>query len=84
MPGIEWDAIGSTGRSPHKFGAAIGLIGNAVKFVTNGMKVTEYRPDDSEREIDIDARYPVKDRTINQLDGVRIQTSEVRSRSATS
>jgi len=52
------------------------MVGNAVKFVTNGMKITDYRPDDSDDEIDIVARYPYNDRTINQLDEIRLQTSE--------
>ena len=75
VPGIEWELSVDRAQAA-KFGADITLIGNAVKFVTNGMKVTEYRPDDSDKEIDIVARYPVTDRTINQLDEVRIQTSE--------
>ena len=75
VPGIEWELSVDRAQAA-KFGADITLIGNAVKFVTNGMKVTEYRPDDSDKEIDIVARYPVTDRTINQLDEIRVQTSK--------
>ena len=75
VPGIEWE-ISVDRAQAAKFGADITLIGNAVKFVTNGMKVTEYRPDDSDKEIDIVARYPIADRTIEQLDKIRVQTSE--------
>lgn len=75
VPGIEWELAVDRAQAA-KFGADVTLIGNAVKFVTNGMKVSEYRPDDSDEEIDIVARYPIDDRTINQLDEIRIQTPE--------
>ena len=75
VPGIEWE-IGVDRAEAAKFGADVSMIGNAVKFVTNGMKVTDYRPNDSDDEIDIVARYPVGDRTIDQLDEIRLQTAE--------
>ncbi len=75
VPGIEWEIAVDRAQAA-KFGADVQLIGNAIKFVTNGMKVTDYRPDDSDEEIDIVARYPIADRTIDQLDEIRIQTSE--------
>ena len=75
VPGIEWEIAVDRAQAA-KFGADITLIGNAIKLVTNGMKVTDYRPDDSDEEIDIIARYPIADRTIDQLDEIRIQTSQ--------
>jgi multidrug efflux pump len=75
LPGIEWE-INVDRAEAAKFGADVTMVGNAVKFVTNGMKITDYRPDDSDEEIDIVARYPYKDRTINQLDEIRLQTPE--------
>ncbi|MBO6783311.1 MAG: efflux RND transporter permease subunit [Alphaproteobacteria bacterium] len=75
IPGIEWE-IAVDRAEAAKFGADVSMIGNAVKFVTNGMKVTDYRPNDSDDEIDIVARYPEGDRTIDQLDEIRLQTSE--------
>lgn len=75
LPGIEWE-IEVDRAEAAKYGADVAMIGNAIKFVTNGMKVTDYRPDDSDEEIDIVARYPVNDRTIAQLDDIRLQTSE--------
>jgi len=75
LPGIEWE-INVDRAEAAKFGADVTMVGNAVKFVTNGMKITDFRPDDSDEEIDIVARYPYNDRTINQLDEIRLQTSE--------
>ncbi|MGY8955999.1 MAG: efflux RND transporter permease subunit [Alphaproteobacteria bacterium] len=73
LPGIEWE-IAVDRAEAAKFGADVAMIGNAIKFVTNGMKVTDYRPDDSDDEIDIVARYPSENRTIDQLDEIRLQT----------
>ena len=75
LPGIEWEIIVDRAEAA-KFGADVTMVGNAVKFVTNGMKITDYRPDDSDEEIDIVARYPYDDRTIDQLDEIRLQTTE--------
>lgn len=75
LPGIEWE-ISVDRAEAAKFGADVIMVGNAVKFVTNGMKITDYRPDDSDDEIDIVARYPYNDRTIDQLDEIRLQTAE--------
>jgi len=75
LPGIEW-AINVERAEAAKFGADITTVGNAIKFVTKGMKIADYRPDDSDDEIDIVARYPYDDRTIDQLDKIRLQTAE--------
>src|SRR3546814_20132945 len=44
-------------------------------MITNGMKIGEYRPDDSSEEIDIVVRLPVQYRTVGQLDDIRLQTT---------
>ena len=74
MPGIEWELIVDRAQAA-KFGASIDTIGSAVKLVTKGLDVTQYRPDDADEEIDITARFPLDRRTIDQLDQLRIQTS---------
>jgi len=73
LPGIEWEL--ATDRSQAaKFGANIDLIGRAVQLVSTGIKLSDYRPDDSDDEIDIRARYPMSYRTIDQLDTIRVTT----------
>lgn len=74
MPGIEWEL--SVDRSEAaKFGADVALIGNAIKLATNGLRVTDYRPDDSDEEIEVSARLPIGNRTTDQLDRIRVVTS---------
>ena len=73
IPGIEWQI--SVDRSQAaKFDADVSLIGNYVRMVTNGMELGEYRPDDSDDEIDIVVRLPQAYRSLNQLDQIRVQT----------
>jgi multidrug efflux pump len=74
IPGIEWELVVDRAQAA-KFGADISLIGSYVRMVTNGMKLGEYRPDDSSEEIDIVVRLPERYRTIAQLDLIRMQTS---------
>jgi len=57
-----------------RFGADILLVGNMIQLVTNGIKVGEYRPDDAEDEIDIRVRYPYDNRSLEQIDELRIPT----------
>jgi multidrug efflux pump len=45
-----------------------------VQLVTNGIKIGEYRPDDTDDEIDIRVRYPESSRSLSQIDELRIPT----------
>jgi len=74
LPGIEWQ-IKVDRAEAARFGADITLVGAMVQLVTNGIKIGEYRPDDSDDEIDIRVRYPSDSRNLAQLDDLRIPTS---------
>lgn len=74
IPGIEWELkVDRTQAS--KFGVDLSSVGDYVRMVTNGLEISEYRPNDSDDEIDIVARHPVETRTLSQLDNVRIETA---------
>ncbi len=75
VPGIEWRLSVDRAQAA-KFGADIGAVGNMVKLVTNGLKVTSYRPDDADDEVDIVVRYPDAYRTAEQLDRLRVTTDK--------
>ena len=74
VPGIEWRLTVDRAQAA-KFGADISLIGNYVQLVTKGMKITDYRPDDSDEEIDVVVRYPEVYRSIEQLDYIQMETA---------
>jgi len=71
LPGIEWQ-IKVDRAEAARFGADISLVGAMVQLVTNGIKIGEYRPDDSDDEIDIRVRYPEESRSLSQIDELRI------------
>jgi len=73
LPGIEWQ-IEVDRAEAARFGADVTLVGNMIQLVTNGIKVGEYRPDDADDEIDIRVRYPYDERTLGQMDDLRLPT----------
>ncbi|BBK37080.1 acriflavin resistance protein [Allostella sp. ATCC 35155] len=74
LPGVEWQILVDRAQAA-KFGADVQSVGSSIRLVTNGLKFGEYRPDDSDDEIDIVARYPRDERGIAQLGLVRVQTN---------
>ena len=72
-PGIEWE-INVDRKQASKFGVNIGSIGNVIKLATNGLKLGEYRPDDSNDSIPLYLRYPNEGRTLDTIENLRIST----------
>jgi multidrug efflux pump len=75
IPGIEWRLKVDRAQAA-KFGTDVALVGNYVQLVTKGLKITEYRPDDSDEEIDVVVRYPEAYRKLDQLQRIRILTDK--------
>ncbi len=75
LPGIEWQ-IRVDRAEAARFGADVSLVGAMVQLVTNGIKIGEYRPDDSDDEIDIRVRYPEESRSLAQIDELRIPSDQ--------
>jgi multidrug efflux pump len=73
LPGIDW-RIEVDKAEAAKYGASPSAVGTAVQLVTNGVKVTEYRPAESDKEVDILVRFPQDRRSLDQLDELRVQT----------
>lgn len=72
-PGIDW-AIDIDREDAARFGADALLVGNTVQFVTNGLKIGDYLPDDANEEVDILVRYPEEKRDIGRFDELRVKT----------
>ena len=73
-PGIEWE-INVNRKQAAKFGANISTIGNVIKLATNGIKLGEYRPDDSNDSIPLYLRYPSEGRTLDIIQNLRVNTA---------
>lgn len=73
MPGIEWK-LRVDRTEAARFGADVSTVGTVIQLVTNGIKVGEYRPDDADTEVDIRIRFPQDNRSLDQLNELRIPT----------
>ena len=75
VPGIEWQ-LRVDREEASRFGVDVSIVGSTIRLVTNGIKAGEYRPDDTDDEVDIRVRFPFSERSLGQLDRLRVTTSE--------
>src|SRR4051794_34625477 len=73
LPGIDWRLEVDKAEAA-KYGATPASVGAAVQLVTNGVKVTEYRPVETDKSVDVLVRYPEHRRSLDQLDQLQINT----------
>ena len=74
VPGIDW-TIDVDREQAARFGANIATVGSSIQLVTNGILIGDYRPDDADDEVDIRVRFPDDDRTLSQLDRLRVMSA---------
>jgi multidrug efflux pump len=74
VPGIEWEIVVDRAQAA-MLGASMAEIGSAIQLMTNGIFMGDYRPNDSEEEVDIRVRYPAEFRGLAQMDNIRISTT---------
>ncbi|MEJ2620542.1 MAG: efflux RND transporter permease subunit [Candidatus Thiodiazotropha sp.] len=75
LPGIDW-RLEVDRELAARYGANVSMLGSAVQMITNGIKVTEYRPDDTDDEVDIRVRFPFRERNLGQLDQLKVSTAK--------
>ncbi|MBE9558794.1 MAG: efflux RND transporter permease subunit [Proteobacteria bacterium] len=73
ISGIEW-VLQVDHEQAARFGADVAVIGWFVQMITKGLNISSYRPDNSDEELDIVIRFPEANRTLGQLDSIRIRT----------
>jgi multidrug efflux pump len=71
--GIDW-TIDIARDDAARYGADASLVGNTVQFVTNGLRIGNYLPDDTDDQVDILVRYPEDKRDIGKFDELRVKT----------
>ncbi|MBY6049028.1 efflux RND transporter permease subunit [Vannielia litorea] len=74
LPGVEWE-IRLDRSEAARFGADVALLGQAVRLLTQGITVADYRPDTSEEAVDIKVRFPAGDRSLAELESLRVPTN---------
>ena len=73
MPGIDW-RLEIDKAEAAKYGVGVGEVGLAVQLITNGVKITDYRPSNTDKPVDIILRFPEERRTLSEIDSLRIET----------
>lgn len=73
-PGLEWH-LKVNRADASRFGANIALLGNSVQFLTSGLKLGSYRPDDVDDELDIRVRFPASERSLDKIEQLRVKTA---------
>ena len=73
LPGVDWK-IDVNKAETAKYGSGVSAVGVALQLVTNGVWITEYRPSDNDKAVDIIVRFPQERRSLDQMDELRIQT----------
>ncbi|MDP1633040.1 MAG: efflux RND transporter permease subunit [Caulobacter sp.] len=74
-PGIEWNLTVDR-IAAGRYGVDVLSVGQAIQFVTNGILVGRFRPDDAEDELDIRVRFPPDARNMASFDRLKITTPQ--------
>ncbi|WP_192356448.1 efflux RND transporter permease subunit, partial [Mesorhizobium mediterraneum] len=74
-PGVDW-ALDVDRAKAAQYGISPTSVGTVVQLVTNGLKLSEYRPAGADDAVDIRLRLPEDRRTLSTLDDLRVQTSQ--------
>jgi len=74
-PGVDWE-LKVDRAAAARYGISPGAVGAVVQLVTNGLKLSDFRPAGADDAVDIVLRLPPDQRTISHLDQLRVETAE--------
>jgi multidrug efflux pump len=72
-PGIEWN-LQVDREAAGRYGVDVLSVGQAIQFLTGGVLVGRFRPDDAQDELDIRVRFPATDRNTSAFEQLKITT----------
>ena len=73
-PGLEW-TLKTDREAAARHGVTVASLGTMVKLLTRGVKVSDYRPDDTDEELEVFLRYVKSERNLDRLQELRVPTS---------
>lgn len=73
LPGLQFEFTIDR-EEAGRYNAAIVAVGNMVQLVTDGVMIGEYRPDDSDDEIEVRVRLPREERSLDRFDQLKLRT----------
>lgn len=72
-PGIEWN-LSVDRQAAGRYGVDVLAVGQAIQFVTDGVLMGRFRPDDADDELDIRVRFPPENRNLAAFESLKIPT----------
>lgn len=74
-PGIEWNLTVDRAAAG-RYGVDVLSVGQTIQFLTGGVLMGRFRPDDAEDELDIRVRFPSDARNVAAFDQLKITTAQ--------
>jgi multidrug efflux pump len=74
-PGIEYNLVVDR-EAAGRYGVDVLSVGQAIQFLTGGVLMGRFRPDDAEDELDIRVRFPPEARNVAALNDLKITTPQ--------
>ncbi|MGO2233002.1 efflux RND transporter permease subunit [Marinomonas sp.] len=75
LAGIEW-RIDINREEASRYNVDVNSLGNVIKLVTTGITLSDFLPEGADDKIDIVLRYPVNQRSLDQLDQLQVPTNQ--------
>ena len=75
LPGTEWSLVTDRDAASRHEVSITGL-GTMIKMLTRGVRISEYRPDDSEDELDVVMRFMGDQRNLDRLRELRVPATD--------
>ncbi|WP_293903825.1 efflux RND transporter permease subunit [Phenylobacterium sp.] len=72
-PGIEWN-LAVDREAAGRYGVDVLSVGQTIQFLTGGVLMGRFRPDDAQDELDIRVRFPASDRNVAAIEQLKITT----------
>ncbi|WP_334164617.1 efflux RND transporter permease subunit, partial [Phenylobacterium sp.] len=74
-PGIEWN-LAVDRQAAGRYGVDVLSVGQTIQFLTGGVLMGRFRPDDAEEELDIRVRFPAEARNVAAFNQLKITTPQ--------
>jgi multidrug efflux pump len=74
-PGIEWN-LAVDREAAGRYGVDVLSVGQTIQFLTGGVLMGRFRPDDADDELDIRVRFPPEARNVAAFNQLKITTPQ--------
>jgi len=75
LPGLEWTLV-TDREAASRHGVSIAGLGTMIKMLTRGVRISDFRPDDSEDELDVVMRFMGDQRNLDRLRELRVPAAD--------